>query len=486
MKKIYKRIAALTAAAVMTVGLAACGGEEKIVINAYDIAVKNGFIGTEEEWLASLHGINGQNGKDMDINQVYEEAKTNGFEGSFLQFVEEYFQIDLREDNDTEMIARNICSTVSVYAAFRETKAYTVNTGLMQTEVKETIASASAGSGVIINLDKTTGDALIVTNYHVIYSPNTDTSNDISDRICVYLHGTYNGFTAAADTLNGNKLKDENGDGVANADDQGDYLGDGIKATFIGGAMEYDVALLRVSGSEYLKTSIAQAADIGSSESVVVGEKVYAIGNPNAQGISVTGGLISVKSEEISMSSMDNSNTLLNFRVMRTDAAINSGNSGGGLYDASGKLIGITNAKNVAEQTDNMGYALPIDQVKRIVDNLLAHNGVFKRAMLGVMTRTTGSHAVQTADGHLDVIDELTIVEVGESVAATGKLKVNDIIQSIKVGDKTTVVTRGYVLSEALFEVRKGNVVTVGVLRDGQEVLVDITYDQDAYFTVYD
>ena len=463
-------------------GLTACK-EEKVT--AYEIAVENGFVGTEQEWLASLQGINGQDGKDMDINDVYEKAKENGFEGTLMQFIEQYFNVELREDNDTGMIANNICSTVSIYSAFRTTRTVTVNTGLIQTSRQETIASASAGSGVIINLDKQTGDALIVTNYHVVYDPDSDTQTGISDCIYLYTYGAFNGFTSGADIENGNKLSDVNGDGVADAKDQGDFDGDGIKATFVGGAMAYDVAVLRVSGSEYLKNSIAQKANIGSSANVTVGEKVFAVGNPNAQGISVTSGLISVESEYIAMSAMDNSNTTLEFRVMRTDAAINSGNSGGGLYDVWGRLIGITNAKNVSEQTDNICYALPIDQVMGLVNNLLANNGVVRRAMLGIMTVTYGSSAVMDENGKLIITEKCKVDTVNSGVAATGKLQVGDEIKAVTVRGVTTNITRMYMIGEALFAVRKGDVVTLKVLRGGQEIDVEIAFDKDEYFTIY-
>ena len=71
---------------------------------------------------------------------------------------------------------------------------------------------------------------------------------------------------------------------------------------------------------------------------------------------------------------------------MRTDAPINHGNSGGGLYNAQGELIGITNAKNVEDETDNMGYALPITQVEYLVKNMLDNGGYVSRAMLGITT----------------------------------------------------------------------------------------------------
>ncbi len=482
MKKIWKRILAGALGLMLAFGLTACGDK---TITAYEIAVQNGFVGTEQEWLASLKGINGQDGKDLDINDVYETAKANGFEGTLMEFIEQYFQVDLREDNDTKMIANNILSTVSIYSAFRTTRTVTVNTGLIQTSRQETVASASAGSGVIINLDKKTGDALIVTNYHVIYDPDSDTATGISDCIYLYPYGAFNGFTAGADLENGNQLSDVNGDGRADARDQGDFDGDGIKATFVGGAMAYDVAVLRVSGSEYLKNSIAQKANIGSSANVTMGEKVFAVGNPNAQGISVTSGLISVESEYIMMSAMDKSNTTLEFRVMRTDAAINSGNSGGGLYDTSGRLIGITNAKNVSEQTDNICYALPIDQVMGLVNNLLANNGVVRRAMLGIMTLNYASYVEMDENGKLIYVEKSRVETVNNGVAASGKLQVGDEIKAVTVRGVTTQIKRMYMIGESLFAVRKGDVVTLKVLRGGQEIDVQIAFDKDEYFTIY-
>ena len=486
MKKMLKSVTALALTALMAVGFTACNQTE--VINAYDIAVQNGFMGTEAEWLASLQGINGQDGKDLDIDEVYKSAQADGYTGTLLEFIQEYLNVDLREDNDTQTIAKNITSIVSVYAAYTTTKTYLVNTGFIQREVTEVIASASAGAGVIIDLDKSTGDALIVTNYHVLHSLGSDTENDISDCIYLYLYGARNYFTSASDPLNNGQLYDVNGDGVADKNDQGDQGGDGIKATFVGGAMDYDIAILRVSGSEYLKNSCATAATIGDSTAVTVGEKVYAIGNPNSQGISATGGMISVESETIVMSALDNENEEIQFRVMRTDAAINPGNSGGGLFNAQGELIGITNAKDIQDTTDNMGYALPITMVKKLVDNMLANNGVVKRAMLGVLTQPSSSKAEVNANGKLVIKEEISIIELGEGIAKeSGKLQVGDVFKSITVNGKTTEIVRGYLLSDALLDVRKGDSVTVTVLRgeNRTETTVSLTFDQDSYFTLY-
>ncbi len=484
MHQFFKKTFALICALGLTLGASGCVVQNE-VINAYDIAVKNGFQGTEEEWLASLRGESGKDGDDFDIETLYQKAQDeDGFQGSLLEFVEEYFDIDLREDNDVKTIAKNVTSVVSIYSAFTTTTTQTQDKFpfLQETVIK---ANASAGSGVIINLDKEQGDALIITNYHVLYSAGTDTQTDISDCTYVYLYGARNYFTSGADTSG--VLVDANGDGVVNKNDQGDWLGDGIKAQYVGGAMAYDIAILQVRGSEYLKRSAATAAEIGNSNAITVGEKVYAIGNARSHGISVTGGLISVESETIEMESLDGTSSMLSFRVMRTDAAINSGNSGGGLFDANGKLVGITNAKNVQEATDNMGYALPISQIEKIVENITDHGGVLKRAMFGVATLVADSIATVDENGKLILVEKLEVAEVLTTGAAYGKLKVGDIFRSMTIGGKTIELTQGYLITDWLFDVRKGDSVSVTVYRPSQnaEITVTITYDKDSYFTIY-
>ncbi|MBQ8309299.1 MAG: trypsin-like peptidase domain-containing protein [Clostridia bacterium] len=491
MKKIWKSIAAVTLAVVATMGLAACGGEKEI-INAYDIAVKNGFQGTEAQWLASLQGANGADGDDLNIKEVYETAKAKGYTGTFLEFLKECLTADVAENNDVDTIAKNVTSVVSVNCAFIATKTYRVNSmfgGYREETLVE--ASGSAGSGVIIDLDKENGNALVVTNYHVLYSSDSDAENGISECIYLYPYGARNYFTSGAEyntSMNKYILADVNGDGKADKNDQGDFDGDGIKATFIGGAMDYDIALLQISGSEYLKECAASEATLGDSNTVTVGEKVYAIGNSNGQGISVTAGVVSVESETISMSSLKNSSQAVSYRVLRTDAAINHGNSGGALFNAQGELIGITNAKNVEDETDNMGYALPITQVKHLIDNMQDNGGVVQRAMLGITTAKTASVASFDKNGKLVITEENTVASVDSGVAASGKLEVGDVIKSFTKDGVTTQITRNFYLNDLLLTVRKGDTITLKVFRelDGKEHDVTITFDKDSYFTLYE
>ena len=492
MNAILKGIAALACAAVMTAGLGACNNQ---IVNAYDIAVKNGFKGTEAEWLESLNGTNGkdgENGSDLDIQDVYEAAKEAGYQGTFLEFLKEYLSVDFVENNDTETIAKNVSSVMSVCCAFTTTTTYRQQLMFGGTTTRTIVeANASAGSGVVIDLDKEKGNALVVTNYHVLYGLGVDTENDISDCIYLYPYGARNHFTAGGQYDEITKkylLSDTNEDGKIDKNDQGDMGGDGIKATFVGGAMDYDVALLKIENSDYLKESAVTKATIGNSDEVTVGEKVYAIGNANGQGISATMGVISVESETIGMSSLENAAETVTYRVLRTDAAINHGNSGGALFNAKGELIGITNAKNVEDETDNMGYALPITQVKRLVENIQDNGGVVKRAMLGIMCAKTASSASFNDSGKLVITQEVTVASVSSGVAADGKLKVGDVFKSMTINGKTTEITRDYYLNDLLLTVRKGDTITVKVFREqsGEETDVTITFDKDDYFVLYD
>lgn len=486
MKKILKRVATVSCAALFAVSGASCDNQKEIV-NAYDIAVKNGFVGTEQEWLNSLKGSNGQDAESISIEETYAAAQKNGYTGSFLDFLKEYLSVDVAENNNTETIADNMMSVVSIYCSFTITTASGF-WGATSTEI-----TSSAGSGVIIGLNKEAGNAYIVTNYHVIYNSESNSDTHISDSIYLYTYGALNMYS----TKTG---KDEDGDG--------------IRATYVGGAMDYDIAILEVSGSEFIQNNDVRVAKIGNSENVKVGEKVYAIGNPDGAGIAVTSGIVSVESEYISMSSTDGANREVSYRVMRTDAAINHGNSGGALFNAQGELIGITNAKNASDDVDNMGYALPITQVKYLCENLMDNDGVVKRAMLGVMVRIIESNAV-FENGELS-IHEVFIVDTDSDTseteknpsssgssdssgkdkdknltAADGKLRFGDTFKSITIihaGEstgQTTTLDRRYQLNDLLLTVRFGDTVILTVVREGVETTETIVYDNENYFTIY-
>ena len=477
-----KRIVGLLCGAIMTfgtIGLASCNK----AITAYEIAVKNGFQGTEEQWLESLHGDNGNDGADFDIYDAYENAKAkDGFEGSFEEFLKQYLSVTISEDNSTTAIANATSSIVSICAGFTKTE---IGNSALD---KKLVPSASAGSGVIYKINENAKNAYIITNYHVLY--NKDADEKISDCVYVYPYGALNGFTTEYRT---DKNTNGVGNGVLDSGEQmGDMYGGGIKARFIGGAMEYDIAVLETYSNDYFgANTTANEADILSSELVTVGEKTFAIGNANGEGISATSGILSVESEYITMTSPDTTRAI-RYRVMRTDAAINHGNSGGGLFNANGKLIGITNAKNVEDETDNMGYALPITQVKYVVDNILDNKAdkCVLRATLGIQTQIKSSSG-KIVDWKYVIEEEFQITDyaIPNTAAAYGKLFAGDVIQTIKIVDKdgnvktdTTTLTRSYQLVDLCLTVRKGDTVTLGI-KGKNDVVIE--FNKDEYFVKY-
>ena len=460
MRKITKTLIASLCAATVLMGAAACAGD-----SAYEVAVKNGYKGTEADWLATLQGLDGQDASDVTAQDIYETAVKNGYEGTYLEFCRDVLKVEVQEDNDVDTIASNVTSVVSIYCGFAQTTR--PNRWTVQTRYYPT-----AGAGVIIDLDQEKGEALIVTNYHVIYDADSDSASGISDSIYLYTYGAYNAFSGSEYTT-----------------PYADTKGDGMKASYVGGAMEYDIALLRVTNSEFLKTCVASKANFAESDEVQVGEKVFAIGNPDGAGIAVTEGVISVESEYIQMSSSDGSSTIQQYRVMRTDAAINSGNSGGALFNAEGQLIGITNAKNAGSEVDNMGYALPITQVKNLAQNILDNRteSCAKVALLGIMVQTVDSKAYYDEKGKLKIMEEFEVAEVNAG-SANGKLKVGDTIKAIRINEGEWVnFTRQYQLIDQLLCVRKGDKVQLKVVdSNGMENTVEILFDSDSYFVKYD
>ena len=307
--------------------------------------------------------------------------------------------------------------------------------------------SAGAGSGVIYQIDKEKGDAYIITNQHVVTDDGV-----ISNNIKVYLFGMVLETYA-------------------------------IKATYIGGTTAYDIAVIKIEGSEILKNSYAKAAELGKSANVRVFDTVYAVGNPEASGFSATQGIISVRSENLELEGADGQ--LVTLRVMRVDAAVNHGNSGGGLYDAYGRLIGIVCAKIQGSDVDNMGYAIPIDLVKNLADNILYHcDGVnmtkLNRALLGITISSKVIGPVIDENGTLLEGAKVEVMDVSPTSLAYGKVQIGDVVNSITVDGVTVIATEVYVIPEHMLTARVGSVIVMNVTRGEQTFDITFTITEDA------
>ena len=312
---------------------------------------------------------------------------------------------------------------------------------------------SSSGSGVIYQLDRQQGDAFIITNYHVVYDASSDTANGISDDICVYLYGS--------------AIKEK-----------------AIKATYVGGSSYYDIAVLRVGGNSILQGSNACAVEIANSDNIVVGDSAIAIGNAEGLGISACVGVVSVDSEYITMTAADGRSEV-SFRVMRVDAAVNSGNSGGGLYDAKGNLIGIVNAKIVDDGVENIGYAIPSNVAISIADNIIDYcygtdQESVQRALLGITVATSDSKAVYESEtGLMRIQETVSVYEVSKGSLAEGTLQSGDILISATIKGQQTEITRQYHIIDMMLDVRAGDTIELDILREGEALSVSIQITED-------
>lgn len=308
---------------------------------------------------------------------------------------------------------------------------------------------SSAGSGVIYSLDKDAGDAYIITNYHVIYDYESTTEGGIAQDIFLYIYGL-------------------------------EYSDFGIRAEFLGGSMTYDIAVLKVSESDILRSSTAVAATVSDSSDVRVLDTAIAIGNPEAAGISATLGSISVESEYITSQSMDGDGTI-DYRVMRIDTAINGGNSGGGLFNTRGELIGIVNAKKVGTDIDNIAYAIPSNLAVAVAENIIRNcdgstNMSVQKCMIGItviISNPTVSYDEQTQA--VIVTNDVLIISVKEDGVAYGKLFADNVIKSVTIGDKCFDIKHNYDVGEALLYASEGDEVVFGVVdTDGEPMSVPV------------
>ena len=339
--------------------------------------------------------------------------------------------------------AKALLSSVSVFCTF-------------ETEVEgawgapNTVKKLStAGSGVIYKMDKENGDAYVITNYHVVYNKQSNDPQGIAKEILLLLYGK----------------------------ESGEYA---IPATYIGGSMEYDLALLKVSGSRVLAESQAMAATLANSGDLSVLDTAIAIGNPEGGGISATVGHVNVDSEYIDMTGADGASAI-QLRVIRTDAAVNSGNSGGGLFNDKGELIGIVNAKMATSSVDNIGYAIPSNVAKYISDNILHYHKTLNKdrvnvykCLMGVTVTAAESYTEYDPEsGRVFNRERVEIATVEDGAAATGYLAVGDRINSITVDGFKTEVDRIYKVVDSMLNARVGSTVTVNVTRNGQ--VIDVT-----------
>ncbi|MDM8142636.1 S1C family serine protease [Megamonas hypermegale] len=229
-------------------------------------------------------------------------------------------------------------------------------------------------------------------------------------------------------------------------------LSDGrtLKASLIGTDPYTDLAVIKVD-AENLPT-----AEFGDSDDIMVGEPAIAIGNPMGlefQG-SVTAGVISALNRTLNIG--DN-----RVKLLQTDAAINPGNSGGALVNADGKVIGINSAKLAATGVEGMGFAIPINTVKPIIDELIANGYVsYPYLGVGVLDKQTAAQAGYRLNVDAGVI--VMQIALGGPADEAG-IQQRDLILKIDGKETNTVAD----LRSAISEHNIGDTITITISRNG-------------------
>ena len=255
--------------------------------------------------------------------------------------------------------------------------------------------SEGAGSGVIIS-----NDGYIVTNNHVIVGAN---------KIAVTLKN------AATYTAN-----------------------------LVGRDVKTDIAVLKIEASDL------KAAILGDSSQLVVGELAVAIGNPLGElGGTVTEGIISALDRDIVIDGES-------MKLLQTSAAINPGNSGGGLFNAYGELVGIVNAKSSGSDIEGLGFAIPINTARTVIEQIISYGYVQGRIDLGITllditdSRTAMMYRVFNTGVYVVKAEQENGLESGDRIVSINGIKmtsssdVKSMIESFSVGQVAEfVIQRG-------------------------------------------
>ena len=315
-------------------------------------------------------------------------------------------KLTVADDSDTEDGA---LSVAGVSEKVSDSVVEIVTEYVQEGFLRGSYTSSGAGSGVIL-----TEDGYIVTNNHVI---------DGAQNIHVRLHN-------------------------------GDYY----EAELVGTDSVSDIAVLKINA-----TGLSYAT-LGDSSALVVGERCVAIGNPlGTLGGTVTDGIISAKDREITVEG----ETMV---LLQTNAAVNPGNSGGGLFNMRGELIGIVNAKSSGDNVEGLGFAIPINTASPIIDDLINSGYVHGRFALGVSVLTIDNYQKAMYYGVEEYGTYIYQVESGSNAEKAG-LQVGDLI--LKADGKEIETASD--LQEVLDSKTAGDTLELEIDRDGETLTVTVT-----------
>ena len=326
--------------------------------------------------------------------------------------------VSLASYSDTAVYAANkiLPSIVGIEVTYNVTQDSMFS--FFGTGSRTTSEAKASGSGIIIS-----EDGYILTNNHVVDSKSQSMYYDISEATSV-------------------KVTLSTGDNKT------------YEAKIVGKDSQTDLAVLKIEATGLIK------AEFANSDAVKIGEFSMAVGNPLALGTTITCGVVSAVNREV-----DDDENKNKFKCIQTDAAINSGNSGGALVNSKGQVIGVNTLKVSSTGVEGIGFAIPINSTLNVIEELKTYSKV-RRPFIGIGGRNITE---DIAKAH-NLVQGIYVSSVEQfSSAEKAGIKIGDVITAI---DGTQVKTMDE-LNEIKNKHKIGDTITLKVYRDGKTM--DIT-----------
>ena len=233
-------------------------------------------------------------------------------------------------------------------------------------------------------------------------------------------------------------------------------------ATLVGEDTTSDIAVIKIDADGLTP------ATVGDSDSLKVGQNVMAVGNPLGElGGTVTGGMISALNRSVTIQGSSSVNTM---SLIQMDASVSPGNSGGGLFNMNGELIGIVNAKSSSSDAEGLGFAIPINDAIKVAQELLENGYVTGRPYLGI-TYLAVEDAQTAAQLGVNAYGVYVVEVVKGGPAEKAGLQAGDRIVSV---DGTEIATKDD-LGTLMQKHAAGDTLSVTIAREGQMQTINVT-----------
>ena len=233
-------------------------------------------------------------------------------------------------------------------------------------------------------------------------------------------------------------------------------------ATLVGEDTTSDIAVVKVDA-----TGLTPAT-VGNSDNLKVGESVMAVGNPLGElGGTVTSGIVSALNRSVTIQGTSSTNTM---SLIQMDASVSPGNSGGGLFNMNGELIGLVNAKSSSSDAEGLGFAIPINDAIKVAQDLLENGYVSGRPYMGI-TYLAVTDAQTAAQLNVNAYGVYVVDVVQGGPADKAGLKTGDRIVSI---DGTEIAQKDD-LGTLIQQHAAGDTLSITVAREGQMQTVSLT-----------